>query len=435
MKSAGTYLTGAVAIGMLLAWPGDGHAQEWTRFRGPNGSGIGAATAMPVTVTEADYNWRVRLPGSGHSSPVLWGRKLFLTSAEETQGKRHLLCLDAADGRTLWTRTYDFAKYAHHQFNSFAASTPAVDAERVYILWTEPAKVSLHALDHNGREVWMRELGSFRTVQGAGASPIVVGDVVIVAHDQESREPDPATGAPPESFWIGLDCKTGAVRWKTPYPSSPSAAYGTPILYQPEGSPPEVIFSSIAHGITSLDPRTGERNWSLAAIFTERPVASPVLSHGLLFQTVGSGGGEKQLVVVRPGSKAPRRAAEVAYRMPRDISYVPTPVAYGDHVFFLGDGGVMTIVKAATGEQVAKGRVGGTFFGSPVCVNGKLYAMDAKGDLVVVEASERMTVLGRSPLGEGSHATPAIAGGVMYLRTMSHLISVGGRGRRSGEAR
>src|SRR5207253_8653779 len=157
-----------------------------------------------------------------------------------------------------------------------------------------------------------------------------------------------------------------------------------------------------------------------------------VFSQGRVFQIAGTGGGEKQLVVVRAGSKQQGHSARLEYQITRDVSYVPTPVAYGDRLFVWGDGGTVTCLKAATGEVVACERVGGTYYGSPVCVNAKLYAMNTRGELVVVEASDALKLLGKSDLGEESDATPAVAGGVMYLRTMSHLISVGGRIRRDG---
>jgi outer membrane protein assembly factor BamB len=412
-------------------------AQEWTRFRGPNGSGISDAPAIPLTFTPAEYNWRVALPGAGASSPVLWGDKVFVTSAEEAQGRRYLLCLDAANGRTLWMRTYPFTRHPKHQFNGYASSTPAVDEEQVYVLWTHPEQVSLYALDHQGKEVWKRDLGSYQAPHGGGGSPIVVGDVVIVALDQEPKGATPADGAGVESsFVIGLDRKTGDVRWKRPFKSGTAAGYATPAVYQPAEGVFEVVCSGNGLGLGGLDPRTGEWNWLMPGVFKQRCVASPVVADGRIYQTEGTGGGEKSLVAVRPGAKQGGRAAEMAYRIPRDISYVPTPLAYGGFLFCWGDAGIVTCLKAATGEVVTRERVGGTFFGSPVCVNGRLYAMNDRGEIVVVEASDTLKILGKSDLGEASQATPAIAGGRLYLRTASHLISVGGRrvqSRRAGD--
>jgi len=392
-------------------------AQEWTRFRGPNGTGISKATTIPVRFTPAEYNWRVPLPGVGHSSPVIWGERLFLTSADEEKGKRYLLCLSAADGRRLWTRSYDFTAYSHHEFNTAASSTPVVDAERVYVVWTTHEQFTVLALDHNGKEVWKRDLGRFPTQHGGAASPILVGDILIV-----TMEPEDASG-----LLLGLDRKTGATRWQRPRSGGP-APYATPILYEPEDGPAEVIFVSTANGITGLDPMTGAVNWELSSLFNLRCVASPIQAGGLILVTAGQGGGARQAAAVQPGSKKAGTDARLAYKLPRGPSYIPTPIAVGDRVFFWGDSGIVMCVKASTGEQVWQERVGGgDYFGSPVCVDGKLYAMSAKGELAVIEASDRFKLLARNDLGEPSHATPAVSNGVMYLRTLSHLISVGGK--------
>jgi outer membrane protein assembly factor BamB len=393
-------------------------AQEWTRFRGPNGSGISSATTVPVEITSASYNWRVALPGRGHSSPVVWGQKIFLTSAEESTGKRHLLCINSADGREIWRKTYDFSAYPHHQFNTAASSTPVVDEGRVYVVWPTPQSVTVHAVDHAGKEVWKRDLGALPVQHGGASSPILVGEVLIV-----NKEPEAAP-----AFVTGLDRKTGVVKWQHERKSK-DASYSTPLVYQPKDGPAEVIFTSNAHGFTSLDPQTGTLNWEAQGVFGPRCVGSPVLlPGGLVFGTAGNGGGQRQAVALQPGSLKSKTEPKVVYQLPaRGVSYVPTPTVVGDHIFLWGDAGIVTCIKASTGESVWMERVGGNFFGSPVCVNGKLYAVSGKGELVVVEASEQFKILSRCELGEPSHATPAVSGGVMYIRTESHLLAIGGK--------
>jgi outer membrane protein assembly factor BamB len=409
-----------LALLLLFVLASQGQGQEWTRFRGPNGSGISAAKTVPVQFSPGDVNWRIALPGVGHSSPVLWGKKIFVTSAEEDKGRRHVLCLNAADGKILWDRVYDFKPYRHHEFNSSASSTPTVDADRVYVTWSTPESVTVLALDHAGRELWKRDLGKLAIQHGGGASPIVVGDVVLLGVYQEEE------GS--EGFLIGLDRSSGRTLWKRPRATNGSASYATPMLYAPKDGPVEVVFTSTAHGMTSLDPKTGELNWEAPGLFSLRCVASPVLAGGLIFATAGEGGGGRQAVAVRPGSRQNRREPAVAYRLPRGPSYVPTPIVMEDRIFAWGDGGIVTCLKADTGAMVWQERVGdGSYFGSPVCINGKLYSVSAKGELVVIAASDQFKALGRSDLGEPSHATPAVADGVLYLRTLSHLISVGGK--------
>ncbi len=406
------------------------HAQEWTRFRGPNGTGVVSAPGIPVQISEADFVWRVELPGEGMSSPVIWGGRLFVTSAEPEKGKRHLICLDSASGRTLWTRAFEFPKHGKHQFNSFASSTAAVDAEAVYSVWTTPQNAVVVAHDHNGKELWKRDLGAFNCNHAGGGSPIVVGNVVIVAKDTEQRlAPE---GVKPESFLIALDRRTGAVRWKKERTTSEQAtSFATPLVLRPEGGAPEVVFSSQAHGLTSVNPETGAVNWELSDLFKMRPVGSPILANGLILQTSGQGDGSRRAVAVRPGNKARSVEPKFIYEVTRDSAYVPTPIAYNGRVYFYGDGGIITSTKAESGEVVWKERAPGTnakFFGSPVCVNGKLYAMTASGaasELVVIDTADEFRVLGRTPLGEASHSTPSVANGMMFLRTMSKLIAVG----------
>ena len=132
----------------LLVSISSGFAQEWTRFRGPNGTGVSSATTVPVKWTAEDYNWKIELPGQGNASPIVWKDRLFITSADDRAGKRYLLCIDTADGSTLWQRDFEFDKYKKHRNNSFATSTPVVDANGIYLLWQSKAKSELIALDH-----------------------------------------------------------------------------------------------------------------------------------------------------------------------------------------------------------------------------------------------------------------------------------------------
>ena len=180
-------------------------AQEWTRFRGPNGSGVSDATTVPVKWTNDDYNWQITLGGQGISSPVIWGSKLFVTSADNKLGERFLLCIDTADGSTIWRRSFPFARYRKHKNNTFATNTPAADDQRVYVLWQSSEGSALHALDHDGKPVWQFDMGIYKSGHGTGSSPIVYEDMVIVCNDHDAA-----------SFLIALDKVTGEVRWKTP---------------------------------------------------------------------------------------------------------------------------------------------------------------------------------------------------------------------------
>lgn len=402
-----TMLVSAGVAGMFGSWPASAQ-EEWTRFRGPNGSGQSEATTVPDRWTEKDYNWRVAIPGEGHSSAVIWDERIFLASAEERGLRRLALCLSAADGSILWKKEFSSVTHPLHLQNSFASSTPTVDRDHVYFAFATQEKYVVRAFDHQGRQVWETDLGQFVSQHGFGASPIVHDDMVIINNDQDG-----------ESSLVALDRATGNLRWRVPRRTA-VVAYSTPCVYQPAGGPAQLIFNSQAHGISSIDPRTGRTNWELE-VFDKRSVSSPVVIGDLIFGSCGSGQGGNYVVALRPGAQP-----KIAYKIDRAAPYVPTSVARADLLFLWGDNSIVTCVNAPTGETLWHERVGGNFSGSPVRVADRIYCISAEGEVVVLAASTQFELIGRYPLGEGSRSTPAVAGGRIYFRTVSHLISLGG---------
>ena len=407
--------TAIVVVLSLLASAAPAAAQEWTRFRGPNGSGISDATTVPAKWTEKDYNWKVKLPGVGHSSPVLWGRKIFLTCAGKRTGKRMVLCLAAADGRTIWQRDYPSRPHRKHNDNSFASSTPALDAEAVYVTWATPGKVTLLALDHAGRDRWRRDLGPFRSMHGSGNSPIVLDGLVVLGNDQKGK-----------AFLIAVDRRTGKTRWRLERRSGLTPA-STPCVLRAAGGEARVVFTTTAHGITAVDAKTGHVDWEVPKIFRDRCVASPVCAGELVIGTYGHGRKGDLLVAVRPGSKVAGREPKIVYRITKSVPLVPTPLVKNGRAFLWNGDGTVTCIDAAAGKVIWRQRVEGSFYGSPVWVAGRLYCISKAGEVVVLAAGDEFKPLARMALGESSYATPAVAGGTMFLRTLTHLISVGGR--------
>ena len=421
-------LIGLAAILALASTAGAAEG-EWTRFRGPNGSGISEAAKVPAKWTERDYNWKVKLPGIGYSSPVVWGERIFVTCGEPATAKRLILCLRSADGRVQWQREYSSRTYAQHRDNCYATATPTVDAEGVLVTWTTPEQVVLLALDLDGGEVWRRDFGPFVAESGSGTSPILYEDLVVLANDQDDPSLDPGHKKhPPDpagmSSLIAVDRKTGQTRWQIKRPTS-FAAYGTPCVYQAKDGRRELIFTNAARGLTGIDPRTGHVNWELNQKLFDRTIGSPVVASGLVFAGSGVSVRGTRYVAVRPGSR--EREPKVAYEVTQAVPMVPTPLVKGGRLFLWTDNGIVTCLKAASGEVIWRERVGGSFYGSPVWVSGWLYCIAKNGDVVVLAAADKFELLSCVPLGELSYATPAVAGGVMYLRTQSQLFSLGGK--------
>ena len=391
-------------------------AQEWARFRGPDGSGVNPAVDVPAVWGEKDYRWKIALPGGGHSSPVLWGDKLFVTCADQASARRTVLCINSRDGSTLWTR--DFGSHAFHQHgdNSYASATPAVDAEHVYVCWSTPEEFMLIALNHDGADAWKADLGPFISQHGGGNSPIVVGDVVLLADDNEGKE----------SFLFGFDRHAGKLLWKMPRHSDKFSA-STPCVLELSGGSAQAVFTSTAHGMTSVEPVSGRVLWQLPGLFDLRTVSSPVAGGGMIFATCGEGGGGHVLVAVRPGDGA-AAVPTVAYSIRQNTPYVPTPIVYKDLLFYLSDGGVATCARAATGATLWQKRIGGSYYASPVIAGDKIFCVSKKEEVVALAASEQFNLLGRTRLDLDAkcHSTPALANGDLFLRTYSHLVCVAG---------
>lgn len=419
-----------IALNLLAVFPAGADDGPWSRFRGPNGAGISNATTVPIRWTEKDYNWKVELPGLGHSSPVVWDKRVFVTSGDPVTALRTLLCLDVATGRTLWKREYPSKTYRQHRDNNYASSTPAVDADGVVITWSTPDAIILLALDLEGRELWRRDLGPLVSIQGSASSPIFYKDVVVLANDQEDMERSPGRrkdGPNPtgRSFVIATDRKTGQTRWQTETKTY-LAGYSTPCVYQTDGGRAELIFSNTAHGIMALDPATGKINWEFGQPFLDRAVISPVTAPGLVIAGHGAGLRGTRYIAVRPGSGAQGTPPTLAYTLTKGIPMVPTPLVKDGRLFLWADDGVVSCLRVSTGELVWQERVDGAYYASPIWVDRRLYNVSKKGEVLVLAAEDKFQLLSRVPLGEPSYASPAVASGVMYLRTISHILSLGG---------
>jgi outer membrane protein assembly factor BamB len=407
----------ALVLAAALVSSGGLPAQEWSRFRGPNGTGISEAKGVPVSWTEKDFRWRVEIPGQGHSQPVIWEDRIFLTSATELGKERMLLCLRKEDGKELWVKKYPLPTHKPgNGLSSYANGSPAVDKDRVYACFVSADQFLVKAFDHAGKELWSKNLGAFNSQHGHGASPVLYENKLIVTNDQDAT-----------SSVVALDIKTGQPVWECPRkPAKEGTAYGTPCIVERNGKT-ELLLTSRSHGISSLDPKTGSENWE-ADVFDKRSVASPVVVGDLVVGSCGSGAGTGNfLVAVRLGGKGDVTSSNVAYTIRKSTPYVPTPLAQGNRLYLVSDGGIASAIDAPTGKTIWSERIGDTFYGSPVMVDGKIYVCSAKGEMVVFATGDDFKILGRSPMGEGSHSTPCIDGNRLYLKTFTHLVCVGGK--------
>lgn len=390
----------------------------WDRFRGPNGSGISPVRGIPVSWTAADYRWTIDLPGTGISSPVIRGDRLFITAADEEKLERSLLCYSTPDGKLLWSRSVPFEKEKKHRHNSYATNTPAVDDVRVYTFWQGREGSQLLAYDHDGTLLWTYDAGPYKSGHGGGISPVVVDGIVALNLNHEG-----------DSRMVGVDAATGKERWSVPR-DAVRATYSTPCTFVDAEGRKVLIFTSWRHGFTAVDPLTGKIYWELPDAFDredaedKRSIGSPFVADGMIYGNCGFVGGKKFMTAVKPSTAGIEAAPETAFRVDRNVAQMPSGIAYKGLLFIWNDAGIVVCTKADTGKTVWTERIGGNFSCSPVCIDGKLYCVSEEGEVVVIAASEKFEELGRTLLDEGSAGTPAVAGDTLYLRTYSKLYAV-----------
>ncbi|MDP7292343.1 MAG: PQQ-binding-like beta-propeller repeat protein [Verrucomicrobiota bacterium] len=430
-----TLLTWLLVFGMgsVVAHTAE-EENEWTRFRGPNGSGISGAKTIPIRWIAKDYNWTVILPGDGSSSPVVWGQHLFVTCNDRKKSIRSIVCVNATDGKIRWRRNFPYTSYRMHRDNDFASATPTVDAGGVVVVWSMPKQLLMLALDLEGKELWRRDLGPYVGIHGSASSPIIANDLVVLANDQMHPQvmkrylPKGASMVPGESFLIAVDRKSGKTCWKIER-KTVLAGYSTPCVRQ-TGRGTELVFSGTAHGMTGVGLKTGKVNWEIKGILGSRVVGSPQLYQDLVFGSHGVGLSAQRFVAVRAPKEGGAAKPEVAYNVYQSPPLVPSCLIKDDLLFLWTDSGIVSCLDAASGKRYWRERVGGSYYCSPVWIEGRLYCTSKTGEVVVVAAKKTFKLLAKNPLGEKCFAVPAVANGVMYQRTQTKLFSLGGKNKK-----
>ena len=423
-------------------------AQNWPQFRGPGATGVSEGQAKPVkwdASTSQNVRWKTPIPGLSHSSPVVWGNKVFVTTAvnsvkdetrfglygdvepvkDDPQHAWKVFAIDKSTGQILWERTaYEgIPKVKRHPKSSHAASTPATDGK--YLIANFGSE-GLYAYDLNGNLMWKQDLGVldagwFYDVDYQweyGSSPVIYKNLVIIQADIQKN-----------SFIAAYDIVTGKQVWKTLREEIPS--WGSPTVY--EGKLRAELITNGTKAIRGYDPLTGNELWKLGPM-SEITTPTPFVAHDLIFVTSGYAP-IQPIYAIRPGGngdltlKDGKESSDfIAWSKQRGGPYMPTPIAYGELLYTCSNQGVLTAYNAKTGERVYQERLGGTggaFTASPVASDGKLYFSSEDGDVFVVKAGPKYEFLSKNPVGEVMMATPAISDGLVIVRTISHLFAFG----------
>lgn len=405
-------------------------AYQWPQWRGPLSTGVAPHAAPPVEWSEEkNVRWKTALPGMGHSTPVVWGDRVFVTTAapfgeafpaklsgaksghDETPiTHRHkfiVIALDRGTGKIVWERTMreELPHQGGHFTASLASSSPITDGERVFACF---GSWGLYCLDMQGELVWKKDFGHLETLHGhgEGSSPVLHGDRLVLNWDHEG-----------DSFLVALDAKTGGELWRTP--REQASSWSTPIVVEHAGKAQVIVSGS--QRVRSYDLSDGKLIWECAGLSVENVVATPVAGHGLVF--AGSTYDRPGMLAIRlEGAKGDITGTDnVAWHHKRGAPYVPSPLLYGEALYFLNhfQGGVITRMAARTGEPKP-----GAFrlpnmqniFASPVAAAGRVYVSSREGRTVVLKDGDSLEVLAQNRLDDKFSASPALAGNEIFLR-------------------
>ncbi|HEY3039898.1 MAG TPA: PQQ-binding-like beta-propeller repeat protein [Pyrinomonadaceae bacterium] len=422
---------------------------SWPSFRGPQASGIAEKQNLPDrwdAKTGDNILWRTPIPGLAHSSPVVWGNRIFVTSAVSSDPKATfrpglygdgdaskdrslhrwmIYAIDRPTGKIIWERVAHQGEPIdkRHIKSTYANSTPATDG-RIVVAWF--GSQGVYAYDFSGQFLWKVDLGrldlgayDIPTYEwGPASSPIIWNDLVILQCDTQT-----------DSFILALDAATGKTVWKTDRDELPS--WGTPtIATTATGS---VLVANASNFIRGYDPRTGKELWRLGGS-SKITAPTPIFGEGF-FVVVSGRGPERPIFVVRPNAHGDltlpegKTASEsIVWSRTGRGSYMPTPLIYNGILYVLANNGLFDAYNLKTGEEIYRQRlpaVGSGFSASPVAADGKIYLSNEDGEMLVIAAGEKFNHLATNSMGELLMATPALSDGVMYVRSSASLFAVG----------
>jgi outer membrane protein assembly factor BamB len=422
---------------------------NWPSFRGTNATGIAEGFATPATwdvEKSQNVRWKTALPGLGHSSPVVWGDRIFVTTAVNSKGKADLkvglygdiapaddnseqkwdiVCLNKKTGKVLWQKTAHAGVPKVQRHTKATHANPSVATDGKYVVASFGSE-GLYCYDMSGKQVWKKDLGVLDsgyyvvpTAQwGFASSPVLADGMVIVQCDVQK-----------DSFLAAFRAKDGSEVWRTPRADVPT--WSTPTVVR-EGGRAQVVVNGYKH-IGGYDLKTGKELWKLTG-GGDIPVPTPIVADGLVYITNAHGRMAPIYAVKTTAEgdislKADERAnGHIAWSLARDGGYMQTPLVYGGQLYVCRDNGVLSCYDAKTGnrlyqERLGTGRTG--FTASPVAADGKLYFTSEEGEIYVVKAGPEFKLLSTNPMGEVCMATPAISEGLLLFRTQGHLVAIG----------
>jgi outer membrane protein assembly factor BamB len=424
-------------------------AGSWPSFRGALASGIAEGQRLPDRWdprTGENIVWRTSIPGLGHSSPVVWGNRVFVTSAVSSRGKATfkpglygdgdasddrspqkwtIFALDKRTGRIEWERiAYEGVPVdTRHIKSTYASATPATDGRIVVVSF---GSQGVYAFDLSGMFRWKADLGHTKLGAydipsfewGPASSPTLWQDLVILQVDTHL-----------DSFVLALDAATGAVRWKTDRDEFPS--WGTPTVVT-TASGPELVTNASKY-IRGYDPRTGKELWRLGGS-SKITAPTPIFSDGMFIFASGRAP-ERPIFAIKPGARGDLTLKDgatsndfVVWSRTGRGSYMPTPLAYNGILYVLGNNGVFDAYDLKTGAEIYRQRlpyIGSGYSASPVAADGKIYLSSEDGEMLVVAAGREFKILGTNSMGELLMATPALSEGIMFVRAAESVFAVG----------
>jgi outer membrane protein assembly factor BamB len=405
---------------LLLGGAGVARAENWPGWRGPRGDGTSAEKDLPTTWS-ADENvrWKVKLPGPGNSSPIVWGKRTFLTQSLDKKGThRAVLCFDRTDGQLLWQRSIAFTgEEPTHETNPYCSATPVTDGERVI---ASHGSAGVVCYDLEGQQLWHRDLGPFIHIWGTAASPVLYGDLVLLNCGPGER-----------TFLLAMDKRTGKDVWKIEEPGGKTGLKGqsewigswsTPRVLTVAGQ--DQLIMSWPNAVKAHDPKSGEVLWTcrgLTPLVYTTPLTTPEV-------VVAMSGFYGSALAVKTGGKGDvtdtHRLWHHTQKHPQRIG---SGVILGEYLYMANAGpGTVQCFELKTGKDLWDGRrLGNAFWGSFVHADGKLYVTDQEGDTYVLAAKPQFEQLSRNRLGEHTNASPAVSDGDIFIRTYEHLWCIG----------